>query len=64
MAGAICLVGGDWRMSPTPSSVDSVELTMGGSDGALERPPSRIFQAPTQAPNATKCQTVLSRNTT
>ena len=30
MAGAICLVGGDWRMSPTPSSVDSVELTMGG----------------------------------
>ena len=35
----------------------------GGSDGASERPPSRIFQAPTQAPNATTGQTVLSRNT-
>jgi hypothetical protein len=41
------------------SSSDSVELTMGVSDGALERPPSRIFQAP----NATTGQRVLSGNT-
>ena len=33
----------------------------GGSNGAMERPPSRIFQAPTQAPNATTGQTVLSK---
>ncbi len=35
---------------------------MGGLDEVLERPPSRIFQAPTQALNATTGETALSKN--
>ena len=44
---------GQWRLAHVaypPLSSDRLELTM-GSDGASERPPSRIFQAPTHAPS-------------
>ena len=34
VAGAIYRAIGGWQMSPTPTSLDSVELTMGGSDQA------------------------------
>ena len=56
---------GHWRLANVayPLFLRQRRVNDGGPDGALERPPSRIFQAPTQAPSATTGQTVLSRNT-
>ena len=54
-----------WRLANVayPLLCRQRRVNDGGSDGALERPLDRIFQAPTQAPNATTGETALSRNT-